>query len=60
MIRKEYIEEIGKYVLSAKLEQVYNADLKVKDKDANSLMFPSFDQVYEYINKAGSIDKFFE
>ena len=60
MIRKEYIEEIRKYVLSAKLEQVYNADLKVKDKDANSLMFPSFDQVYEYINKADSIDKFFE
>ena len=60
MIRKEYIEEIRKYVLSAKLEQVYNADLKVKDKDANSLMFPSFDQVYEYINKAGSIEKLFE
>ena len=33
MIRKEYIEEIKKYVLSAKLEQVYNADLKIKDKD---------------------------
>lgn len=60
MIRKEYIEEIRKYVLSAKLEQVYNADLKVKDKDSNSLMFPSFDQIYEYINKASSIDKFFE
>lgn len=60
MIRKEYIEEIRKYVLSAKLEQVYNADLKVKDKDSNSLMFPSFDQIYEYVNKASSIDKFFE
>ena len=60
MIRKEYIEEIRNYVLSAKLEQVYNADLKVKDKDSNSLMFPSFDQIYEYINKASSIDKFYE
>ena len=42
MIREEYIEEIKKHILSARIEKVYNADLIVKNNGENSLIFPSF------------------
>ena len=60
MIREEYIEEIKKHILSARIEKVYNADLVVKNNGENSLIFPSFNQIIEYANKASNVDKFFE
>jgi hypothetical protein len=60
MIREEYIEEIKKHILSARIEKVYNADLVVKNNGENSLIFPSFNQIIEYVNKASNVDKFFE
>ena len=60
MIREEYIEEIKKHILSARIEKVYNADLVVKNNGETSLIFPSFNQIIEYVNKASNVDKFFE
>ena len=53
MIRSEYIDEIKKYILSAKIEKVYNADFIIKNEE-ELVSFPTFDEVFEYI---GLIDQ---
>ena len=58
MIRSEYIDEIKKYILSAKIEKVYNADFIIKNEE-ELVSFPTFDEVLAYINKAVNSDKFF-
>lgn len=58
MIRSEYIDEIKKYILSAKIDKVYNADFVVKN-DEELVSFPTFDKIFDYINGASNSDKFF-
>ena len=60
MIRDEYIAEIKKHILSARIEKIYTADFCVKKDKDSKLYYPDFDDVIRYVLKANNSEKFFE
>ncbi len=58
MTREECIEGIKEYVAKAKIEKVFNADFSTKQSELSS--FPSFEKIFNYVNKSDNSKKFFE
>ena len=58
MVREEYINGIKEFISKAEIRKTFNADFQTKQEKMSS--FPSFEKVFNYVNKADNMNKFFE
>ncbi len=58
MTRTNYIQGIREWIAKAKITRTFNADFETNQSKSSS--FPSFDEIFKYINNSDNSKKFFD